>query len=135
MNAGKKPTSNESKIAAGTAKPSRVRYQMTVPEAMTIPLMPEYLTKEAQAIWSEQLERMIAGGATELDSDLIARYCSLEALTRLTFEIGECPPISALTELRRMGESLGMAGSQSRSTAITPVKPSNPFVKAMTGLK
>jgi hypothetical protein len=97
--------------------------------------MPAYLTKEAQEIWSDQLERMIAAGATELDSDLIARYCSLEALTRLTFEIGECPPISALTELRRMGESLGLAGSQSRSSVVTPVKPSNPFMKAMQGLK
>ena len=100
-----------------------------------MPLMPAYLTKEAKAIWLESIERVIAGGATELDSDLIARYCSLEALTRLTFEQGECPPISALTELRRMGESLGLAGSQSRSQAVTPAKAVNPFVKAMQGLK
>jgi hypothetical protein len=135
MRSGKKPTTNQSKVTGGTAKPSRVREEIAVPTALSIPIMPLYLTKTASAVWNEEAERIIAGGGTALDSDLIARYCSLEAITRAIFEAGDCPPIAALTELRRMAESLGMAGAQSRSRIAPPAKPSNPFAAAMQGIK
>ena len=78
------------------------------------PMMPDYLTPEAKAVWIEEIGRVMVAGTCERDSLLFARYCSLEALVQKAFGLGEAPPAAYLTELRRMGELLGIAGERTR---------------------
>jgi hypothetical protein len=133
MQRGRKPTTNASKQLAGTLKPSRVRTEISVPVEFAIPLMPDYLTDGAKSVWLEEIDRIMSVSATELDSSLVARYCSLEAIVRDQFAKGDCPNIASLTELRRMGESLGLSGAQSRiGSASKPSEPTNPFARALT---
>jgi hypothetical protein len=87
--------------------------------------MPEYLADDpalepARTVWLENIERVIANGATEADSDLFARYCAQEARYRAEvrlFMAGElnAPPISLTESLRKMAEILGLAGPSSRA--------------------
>lgn len=87
--------------------------------------MPDYLSTPAQAIWIEELGRVIGGGASELDSSLFARYCATEALLREAFANGHTPPAAFLAEQRRVAELLGLAGPKSRPGARPREK--NPF--------
>jgi phage terminase small subunit len=74
------------------------------------PQMPDYLTAEAQAVWGEEIGRIMAAGGSETDSALVGRYCSLESMVRQAFASGSPPPAAYLAELRRHAELLGIAG-------------------------
>ncbi|AHE52628.1 hypothetical protein [Sphingomonas sanxanigenens] len=95
--------------------------------------MPDYLTPEAIEVWHEVLGRVMAAGVTEVDSALLARYCSLEALVRKAFAAGgEPPPAAYLTVLRQHEELLRIAGPKSRvgsGGAADASKPGNPFAR------
>ncbi|EJL21906.1 hypothetical protein [Novosphingobium sp. AP12] len=96
------------------------------------PAMPDYLTPGAIEIWQENLGRVMSAGIVELDSDLFARYCSLEELVRRAFKAGgEPPPMASLTVLRQYAELLGIAGRKSRVGKVTddPTKTGNPFAR------
>ena len=94
--------------------------------------MPEYMADDpalepARTVWLENIERVVANGATEADSDLFARYCAQEARYRAEvrlFMAGEmdAPPVSLAESLRKMGETLGLTGPSSR-TRIGPAAP------------
>lgn len=107
------------------------RQELVVPGSP--PMMPEYLTPKAQIVWQEEIGRVMSVGVVEVDSSLFARYCSLEALVRQSLEAGaEPPPAAYLTELRRMGELLGIAGRKSRvggKVGDDPTKTTNPFAR------
>jgi hypothetical protein len=45
----------------------------------------------------------------------VATFCNLVADVAKTYRLGVSPPIAALVELRRLAETLGMAGPQSRT--------------------
>lgn len=102
------------KLARGTFQPIRdaIRTEIIVPG--NPPMMPDYLTVEAQDVWQEEIGRVMSAGVTELDSSLFARYCSLEALIRKAFTSGQPPPSAYLTGQRQTAELLGIAGRKSR---------------------
>jgi phage terminase small subunit len=130
MQRGRKADPPANKAARGTLQPCRDadRQEIIVPGSP--PAQPDYLTPEAIDVWQEEIGRVMSAGVVEIDSSLFARYCSLEALIRKAFEAdGEPPPAAYLTEARRMGELLGIAGRKSRVGKVTddPTKQVNPF--------
>lgn len=125
MQAGRKPISDEVKKARGTRQPCRSYEEVKVPA--TAPKMPNYLTKEAKAIWKEELPRVMATGIVDTDASLFARYCALEALVRGMLSNEVVPQGNLLTELRRMGECLGLTGPSSRMTKAAKKEETNPF--------
>jgi phage terminase small subunit len=126
MQRGRKAVSPELKKARGTFQPCRDRDEVAVSERMRHPVMPDYLTLEAQAVWAEEYERAVTAHVTELDSSLFARYCALEAVVRALLKKSELPTGNLLTELRRMQECLGLAGPSSRVGKVV-AKPASPF--------
>lgn len=115
MKPGPKPKTPREKAAAGTLRPFRdgLKTEIVVPGYP--PVQPDYLTAEAVDVWHEVLPRTMAAGVTEIDSALLARYCSLEALVRKAFNAGGAPPPAAyLTVLRQHEELLRIAGPKSR---------------------
>ncbi|AGH48757.1 hypothetical protein CV103_12035 [Sphingomonas fennica] len=132
MKPGRKAEAPSTKAARGTLRPFRdgLKNELVVPGDP--PLMPDYLTAEAQDVWQEEIGRVMAAGVAEIDSSLFARYCSLEALVRQSFNAGrEPPPASYLTVLRQYAELLGIAGRKSRVGKIAddPTKTRNPFAR------
>ena len=119
MQRGPKPQPPEVKFARGTVQPVRDARTQEVVVAGDPPIMPDYLTLEAQLVWQEEIGRVMASGNTELDSSLFARYCALEVLLRIGFEEalkgnGQPPPAAYITAQRQTAELLGIAGRKSR---------------------
>jgi phage terminase small subunit len=115
--AKKNPTSEKAK--RGTLQPSRDAGVFEIAVSTDPPMQPDYLRPAAIEVWQENLPRVMQTGVAEVDSDLFARYCSMEALVRKAFrEVdageGDPPPAAWLTELRRVSELLGIAGRKSR---------------------
>lgn len=125
---GPKPMSKDIKIAKGSYQACRDAPKHLVIDAPP-PQMPNYLTQEAQAVWFEELDRVVKAGTTELDSSLFADYCGLAAIARDQLSNGQQPQATIMTELRKMRELLGIAGVPSRSQRGTPTvkEISNPF--------
>lgn len=119
MNRGPKRQSAADKQAKGTYNTTRDRPQHLV-IAFAAPIMPSYLSKEAQAVWHEEIDRVVLAGIGHLDSTFFADYCCLSALTRAAFSAGQLPQAATLTELRRRAEVLGIAGPSSRALRGTP---------------
>lgn len=133
MKRGPKPETPTAKAERGTLRPFRDdgKTELIVPG--NPPIMPEYLTAEAEIVWQEVLGRVMAAGVTEVDSALFARYCSLEALVRKAFNAGgEPPPAAYLTVLRQHEELLRIAGPKSRVSgggAVDGKTSGNPFAR------
>lgn len=126
MQAGRKPLPNSVKKARGTFQPARSNEEIPVPN--TAPTMPAYLTAEAKKVWVEELPRVMECKVTDVDSSLFARYCAVEALVRDLLRNGDVPQGNLLTELRRMGECLGLTGPSSRiARGGKDAQPTNPF--------
>jgi len=94
------------------------------------PIMPPWLAKKdalepARLVWRENLERVVAAGCKEADSDLFARYCCLEAwhrgyvdaMAERPLEYPDPPSAAHIEALLRMAERLGLAGPTSRKSA------------------
>ncbi len=116
MRPGPKSKSTEAKIVAGTYRPSRDGDRVSYATSTPSPVMPDYLSAAAKAIWREEIPRLVHGGAGEPDSSLFARYCAAEAISRSMLKKGELPVAALLSELRKMGELLGLAGAGSRKS-------------------
>jgi hypothetical protein len=115
MKRGPKPQPPSAKAARGTLQPVRDGLKTEIIVPGDPPIMPEYLTAEAELVWQEILGRVMSAGVTEIDSAILARYCSLEALVRKAFNAGgEPPPAAYLTVLRQHEELLRIAGPKSR---------------------
>lgn len=130
MKAGRRIANPASKALAGTYRKDRhgdIAPISTVPA--TAPVMPQGLSQAAQTIWTEEARRVATAGTTEADSSLFARYCEMEAWARAAFAGGELPKLALLTELRRVGELLGIAGARSRlaHTGKTEPAKASPF--------
>jgi hypothetical protein len=131
---GRKPDSVLTKFDRGTFQPSRDGAKVEIVVAGNPPMMPDYLTPEAQLVWQEEIGRVMQAGVTEIDSSLFARYCALEALIRVSFSQigGEPPPAAYLTTQRQMAELLGIAGRKSRVGKGAPdggAGSANPFAR------
>ncbi|MBO9377686.1 hypothetical protein GG804_12995 [Sphingomonas histidinilytica] len=133
MQRGRKAEPPGVKAQRGTLKPCRDSGRTEIMVAGDPPMMPDYLTPEAQDVWQEEIGRVMSAGVTEIDSSLFARYCALEALIRKAFSdpAGEPPPAAYLTTQRQMAELLGIAGRKSRvgKAGNDPTKNANPFAR------
>lgn len=114
MKRGPKPDLPTERIARGTlprsAAPSVDLYE---PNAM--PAQPDWLTAEGEEVWMDDIGRVTASRmATEKDSTQFANYCNLQGAINKAWREGECPPVAALTEARRMAEQFGIFGAKSR---------------------
>jgi len=132
MKPGRKPETPSTKLARGTFQPVRdgVKTEIIVPGSP--PIQPDYLTPAAIDVWQETIGRVMAAGVAEVDSSLLARYCSLEAIVRDAFKAdGEPPPAAYLTVLRQYEELLRIAGPKSRIGAGggDGAKPANRFAR------
>lgn len=114
MKPGPKAKTPMEKTAAGTLRPFRDGDKTEIIVPGFPPIMPDYLTAEAVDVWHETLPRAMATGVTEIDSSMLARYCSLEAMVRKAFNAGDPPPAAYLTVLRQHEELLRIAGPKSR---------------------
>ena len=85
---------------------------VTLPRS--VPVTPAYLSEGALAVWAEDIERVVACGAVEADSNCFATYCELEAAIRTAWLETTIPKAAYLVELRRLRELLGIAGYRSR---------------------
>jgi hypothetical protein len=116
MKPGPKPETPSTKLARGTFQPVRdgVKTEIVVPGDP--PVRPDYLSAAAIEVWQDVIGRVMAAGVTEADSNLLARYCALEAEVRAAFgaKDGELPSAAYLTNLRQMEELLRIAGPKSR---------------------
>ena len=133
MKRGPKAEPPSSKLARGTFQPVRDGIKTELVVAGDPPVRPDYMTAEAIDVWNEVVGRVMSAGVTEIDSALLARYCSLEALVRKAFNAGgEPPPAAYLTVLRQHEEMLRIAGPKSRvggGSAADGAKSSNPFAR------
>lgn len=114
MRRGTKRLSAQEKQTKGTYRPSRDA-AIHVITNNSVPICPTYLTPEAQAVWHEELDRVVAGGICGLDTSFYASYCALEAIVRDLHKNAQLPQAATLTELRRRAEMLGIAGPSSRA--------------------
>lgn len=114
MKRGPKPETVSTKLARGTYQPCRDGSKVQLLTSGDPPMMPEYLTAEAELVWQEILGRVMAVGVSEADSAMLARYCAVEAISRQTLSAGDAIPSSVMTALRQMEELLGIAGPKSR---------------------
>jgi hypothetical protein len=104
--------------------------QDTATGSASKPIMPDYLSAEAQDVWFEELERVVAHGINADHSSTFATYCSMEAACRALFSKGEVPRAAYLSEKRKLSELLGIAGLSGRIAlgATDPLNPAaNPF--------
>lgn len=129
MQRGPKKKSIDEKKASGNYRPSRDDPKIILSASVLAPVMPNYLSAEAQAVWVEELPRVIQTGTSDLDSSLFADYCCLAAAVRATWAAGEIPQGNHLVELRKQRELLGIGGAPSRAQRGVKAQPddSNPF--------
>ena len=133
MRRGPKSTTAAEKLARGTFQPVRDLATVTVVDPGSLPQRPEWLTEDGAAVWLDNVGRVSATkGATELDSDLFANFCCLQGAVTKAWREGGVPPVSALTEIRRMMELLRLGGPSSRVAKIGDGEKAggNPFLKA-----
>ncbi|QDC39249.1 hypothetical protein FIL70_17050 [Sphingobium fuliginis ATCC 27551] len=123
----------EEKQAVGSYRPCRDDPNIIIPARAAPPVMPDYLSAEAQAVWHEEVERVTQSGTSDLDSSLFADYCCLAALVRAAFKAGEVPKGNQLVELRKQRELLGIGGAPSRAQRGKVAEPdqSNPFASLL----
>lgn len=136
MKRGPKPETPSSKLARGTFQPVRDGAKTEIVVPGDPPMQPDYLTPGAVDVWQEVLPRVMAAGVSEVDSALLARYCSLEAEVRVAFKSGgELPSAAYLTVLRQHEELLRIAGPKSRIGVGVGngAKPANRFARNGAG--
>lgn len=135
MQRGPKKKPIEAKKANGSYRPCRDDPNIIIPTSAAPPVMPDYLSAEAQAVWHEELERVTKSGTSDLDSSLFADYCCLAAIVRAAFKAGEVPKGNQLVELRKQRELLGIGGAPSRAQRGTKAQaePNNPFADLAGG--
>jgi hypothetical protein len=144
MQPGRKPEPVGTKLARGTFRSDRDFGKVEITSSNAPPQVPDpvamgegedgaevlpSLTPAARIVWQETLPRVMHVGVAEPDSSFLARYCSMEALSRETLSKGEPIPCALMTALRQMEELLGIAGPKSRIGRVTDGKSSNPFAR------
>jgi len=129
MQRGRKAEPSSTKLARGTFQPCRDGQKVQVLAPGDPPMMPDYLTPEAEIVWQEILGRVMAVGVAEPDSALLARYCAMEALARNTLRSGDAIPATIMTALRQYEELLRIAGPKSRVGVKQDGQSANPFAR------
>lgn len=131
MKRGTKPKTPTQKALEGTARPCRDAGKVEVIEPNSLPSQPDWLTPEGALIWLDDVGRVADGFLVgERDSTQFANYCNLQGAIVAAWRAGDCPPIAALTEVRRRAEMFGLGGAKSRVLeGQQPKTKANPFSK------
>jgi hypothetical protein len=89
------------------------------------------LTAAGQKIWDENKARAATIGITEHDTVIFTIFCNLTGEIAQAVRAGKAVSIAAQTEVRRLGELLGLAGPKSRIIVDNPAPEgsSNPFAR------
>jgi phage terminase small subunit len=129
MQRGPKPISPTRKKLAGTFKPCVDDATAPIVQLVKdIPVAPDWLTDGAKAVWADDLARVVACGATSVDSNMFGLYCTSMADFIASVKLGEPANAAFRSELRKQMEMLCIAGAKSRLARIsTDVKTSSPF--------
>jgi hypothetical protein len=129
MKRGPKPDLPSQKLARGTFRQDIDAGKVEVIDANSMPSQPDWLTAEGEEVWMEDLGRVSNGRlVAERDSTQFANYCNLQGAINKAWRSGQCPPVAALTEVRRMAEQFGIFGAKSRlQQAGENGKTKNPF--------
>ena len=130
MKRGAKPDLPSTKTARGTFRNDRDGSVVEIVDPGALPQQPTWLTDEGKLIWLDDIGRVSSTKlATENDSTIFANYCNLQGAIATAWRKGEVPPITALTEARRMAEQFGLFGRKSRVMAggKEPGEIENPF--------
>ena len=129
MPRGRKPLAPSEKESRGTLIPSRDAGRGEIIAPNETVCRPDWLTAEGEMVWIDDFPRVQSvSGAREVDTTLFGNYCNLQGMINRRWGQDECPPITAMTEVRRMQEALRIAGPSSRVTkGGDEPKSGNPF--------
>ena len=127
---GHKPTPPSQKIARATYQPCRDAGVVELIEPDGMPARPDWLASEGEEVWMDDIGRVAAHRLVgEKDATLFGTYCNLTGACIKAWRAGECPPIAAISESRKMAELFGIAGARSRLKIAQPEAPKNPFAR------
>jgi phage terminase small subunit len=131
MRRGPKPELPSLKARSGTFRPHRDRFKVEILTSSTFPVKPDWLTAAGQTIWDENVARAAAIGVTEYDTVIFAIFCNLTGEIAQAVRAGKAVSVAAQTEVRRLGELLGLAGPKSRIIVDNPASEGarNPFAR------
>lgn len=129
MQRGRKADAPSQVMARGTFQPNRHADRGIIVVPGDPPQMPEGLTPAAEIVWQETIGRVMAVGVCEPDSSFLARYCSMEAISRAALSQGMPIPASTMSALRQYEEMMGIAGPKSRVGVKQDGQSSNPFAR------
>jgi phage terminase small subunit len=131
MKRGPKPELPSVKANSGTFRPHRDRFKVEVAASSALPVKPDWLTAAGQKIWDENKARAATIGITEHDTVIFTIFCNLTGEIAQAVRAGKAVSIAAQTEVRRLGELLGLAGPKSRIIVDNPAPEvsSNPFAR------
>jgi len=112
MNRGPKLKSSTTKKLAGTYRKSVDGTTAPIVQLKPdIPIAPAWLSPDAKAVWSADLDRVVKCGATEVDSSFFALYCDTMATFLANPNVGTA---AFRSELRKQMEMLGITAAKSR---------------------
>jgi hypothetical protein len=131
MRRGPKPETPSVKANSGTFRPHRDRFKVEVVTPSTLPVKPDWLSAAGELIWRENVARAATFGVTEHDSVIFTIFCNLTGEIAEAVRAGKAGSVAAQTEVRRLGELLGLAGPKSRIIVdnSAPEGGGNPFVR------
>lgn len=134
MKRGPKQQLPSVKDLKGTFRQDRDGGRVEIMTADSLPVEPEFLTEGGRLVWLDNIGRVAqTKQATELDSEMFATWCNLQAMIRATMENGGVPPAAYLSESRKIAEQLGLFGAKSRVGQKTGEKRKNPFGQLIEG--
>ncbi len=125
---GHKPGLPSEKMARGTYRPDRHGNIVELVEPDSMPARPDWLTPEGEEVWMDDIGRVSAHRLVgEKDATVFGSYCNLMGAMIKAWRAGECPPIAAIAEARKMAELFGIAGARSRLKVAAQAETTNPF--------
>lgn len=128
MQRGKKLTDPARKKLAGTHKASVDNNVVSIsPDIVRdVPVMPAWLSDKAKAVWTANVERVVAVGATSIDSEAFGLFCDTMAVFIASPETANA---AFRSELRKQMELFGIASAKSRLARIATGEPAkaSPF--------
>lgn len=135
MKRGPKQELPATKVARGTFRQDRDGDRAVIISPDTLPIEPDFLTGGGRLVWLDNIGRVAqTKQATELDSEIFAVWCNLQAVIRSTMADGGVPPAAYISESRKIAEQLGLFGARSRvGTKANEAKKANPFGQIING--
>lgn len=122
------------KALKGTLRNDRDGNRVEIITPDSLPVEPDFLTEGGRLVWLDNIGRIAqTKQATELDSEMVATWCNLQALIRATMINGEIPPAAYLSESRKIAEQLGLFGAKSRVGTKANEPKKNPFGQLISG--